>query len=84
MHDIKGLEQRITALHEAVSKLYSAKHADVLLPVIHRPGWTTLPEFQLVQASVSAMHDQVVSLHKSLDTLVEIAGKIGSSAASAH
>jgi hypothetical protein len=46
-HDIGKLESKIGILREAISKLHDAKHAELLVPVIHRPGWTTLAEFEL-------------------------------------
>jgi hypothetical protein len=46
-HDIGKLESKIGILREAISKLHDAKHAELLVPVIHRPGCTTLAEFEL-------------------------------------
>ena len=76
-HDIATLERKIKALHEAMSQLQAKKHTDLLLPIIHRPGWTTVAEFELVQAHVDAAYDHVSNIHKRLDTLVAVAEKIG-------
>lgn len=76
-HDIAGLVSKINALHEAISKLRDAKHGEVLLPVVHRPGWTTVAEFELVHAHVAYLHNQVSHLHTAYDELVMIANKIG-------
>jgi hypothetical protein len=76
-HDIAGLDQKISALNETVSKLKDAKHAERLRPLIHRPGWTTVPEYELVQAHVAHLHHQLTGLHKCLDALVTVAEKIG-------
>jgi hypothetical protein len=76
-HDIAGLERKVRALQEAVAKLHTAKHADRLLTIIHKPGWTTLREHELVVAHVDSLHSQVSGLHKACETLLAIAEKIG-------
>ena len=76
-HDIAGLKQSISELHKAMSTLQDAKHAELLQPIIHRPGWTSIAEFELVQAHVAGLHHQVSGLHKGLDALVSVAEKIG-------
>lgn len=75
-HDIAALKQKIDTIQGAVSQLHDAKHAERLTPIIHRPGWTTIAEFELVQAHVDAISQQVSTLHKGLDALVTIAEKI--------
>ena len=55
----------------------TAKHADRLLTIIHKPGWTTEPEHELVVAHLDSFHSQVSGLHKACDTLLTIAEKIG-------
>jgi len=76
-HDIVGLEKKIRALDEVLSKLQSRKHAELLLPIIHRPGWTTVAEFELVNNHVNSLHDQITTLHKAMEALVAVAEKIG-------
>jgi hypothetical protein len=76
-HDIKGLEQQIRNLHESVTKLHSAKHGETLARVIHRPGWTSKPEFALVQGHVKHLQQLVSNIHESFDTLVAAAELIG-------
>jgi hypothetical protein len=76
-HDIAGLEQKVKALHEAESKLHDAEHAKRLLAIIHRPGWTSVAEFELVQAHMASLHHQIRGIHEGLDALVTIAEKIG-------
>ncbi len=75
-HDIAGLERKIHALHQAISKLHDAKHTDALLPIIHRPGWTTVAEFELVQTHLDALHNQASHLHNSFEALIKTADKI--------
>jgi hypothetical protein len=76
-HDIPALETKVRALGEAVSKLGGAKHAELLSQIIHKPGWTTVRENELVHAHLDASHNQVSSIHKGLDALITIARKIG-------
>jgi HD-GYP domain-containing protein (c-di-GMP phosphodiesterase class II) len=76
-HDIAGLERNVRALHEAISQLHDAKHPEKLVPIIHRPGWTTIAEFELVQNHVEHLHNQVRDLHKAFDALMATAEKIG-------
>ena len=76
-HDIAGLERKVRSLQQTISKLHDAKHADALLPIIHRPGWTTLPEFELVQANIDSLHNQASHLHNAFEALIKTAEKIG-------
>ena len=76
-HDIAGLKQKITTIQDSITKLQDAKHAERLVPIIHRPGWTTIAEFELVQHQVDSLFQQVGNLHKGFDALVAIAEKIG-------
>ena len=75
--DIKKIEAEVSTLKDAVGKLGNAKHADRMLVMIHRPGWTTKREEELVRAHTRSLHRQVAHLHQSLDALMTIADKIG-------
>jgi hypothetical protein len=75
-HDIAGLERKVRTLNEAISKLHAAKHAELLVPIIHRPGWTTPAGFELVQTHVDNLHAQASHLHTAFDALITSAGKI--------
>jgi hypothetical protein len=78
-HDIAGLEGKLRALGEATSKFTEAKHVDQLLPIIHRPGWTTVQEAALVHLMADTLQHQVNGLHQTFDALVRIADQIGKS-----
>jgi CHAD domain-containing protein len=71
------LERTVRALHDAIGKLHDAKHAERLLQMMHRPGWTTKREEEFVHAQVEGMHSHVANLHKAFDALIAIADKIG-------
>jgi hypothetical protein len=72
-HDIAKLENR---LHEVDKKrdALASLHAQ-LVPIIHRPGWTTIAEYNLVLLAVDA-----VELH--LDSIANLHGKLLSAAES--
>jgi len=77
MADIAQLESKVRSLKDAISKLHDAKHADLLLQIIHKPGWTTVRENELVHAHTDSLHAQVSDVHKAFDALITIAEKIG-------
>jgi hypothetical protein len=72
-----SIASKVRILGEAISKVGDAKHAELLARIIHRPGWTTVAEHELVHAHLDAFHSQVSGLHKGLDALIAIARKIG-------
>ncbi|WGJ14693.1 hypothetical protein QEV83_19095 [Methylocapsa sp. D3K7] len=76
-HDHAGLEGKILDLNDAIRKVHDAKHAELLIGFIRRPGWTTVAENELVQAHLENLHSQVSNLHKSLDSLTKAADKVG-------
>lgn len=76
-HDHAGLEGKIHDLNHAIGKVHEAKHAELLIGIIRRPGWTTIAENELVQAHLDNLHSQVSGLHKSLDSLTKAAEKVG-------
>ena len=78
-HDIKALEHKIRSLGETVSKLSQKKHDDRLIVNIHRPGWTTVRENELVLAQLDMLQAQANALSYGLETLAGIADKIGRS-----
>jgi hypothetical protein len=75
--NVAELELKVRALDDAISKLHGAKHAEQLVQIIHKPGWTTQRESELVEAHIGHFHHQVTGLHEALDTLMTIAEKIG-------
>jgi hypothetical protein len=76
-HDIKKLEVEVRTLQAVISKLGKAKHAEHMMTIIHRPGWTTQREDELVRAHTRSLHNQAAHLHRALDALIAIAQKIG-------
>jgi hypothetical protein len=78
-HDISALEAKLRRLGQSLADLTGAKHADQLLAMIRRPGWTTPQEAQLVHATVDMIQHQIDGVNRSGAALVEIADKIGRS-----
>jgi hypothetical protein len=78
-HDIQGLERELKDIGDVISRIHDAKHADLLLTFIHRPGWTTLREEEFVRAYITTLHNQANALHSGFEALVKVADKIGKS-----
>ncbi len=76
-HDIKALERRIRSLGETVSKIAQKKYDELLITNIHRPGWTTIHESELVLAQLDILQAQANALSHGLETLAGIADRIG-------
>ena len=80
-HDakIKALEGRLSQLSDKLASLHAhSTQVSELIPVIHRPGWTTLAEVTLVSGMVEAMikHTEVMAeLHSSLMSGAQAVGK---------
>jgi hypothetical protein len=75
--DVADLEVKIRRMDENVSKLHSARHAQELLRVIHKPGWTTVAEAALVNAMVDSLLMHMDNVHRAHDTLLSAARQVG-------
>jgi hypothetical protein len=75
--DVAGLEAKIRRMDENLSKLHSARHAQELLRVIHKPGWTTVAEAALVHALVDSLNAHMDSMHRAHDALLSAARQVG-------
>lgn len=62
------LEARIKELHQSIKGLGDGGELEELAVLIHRPGWTTQAEAQLVTGLVESLHKQVANIldHKQL------------------
>ena len=78
-HDVKVLEHKIRSLGETVSKLSQKKYDAMLIANIHRPGWTTVRENELVLAQLDMLQTQANALSHGFEMLAGIADKIGRS-----
>jgi hypothetical protein len=76
-HDIPKLEKKIRELHQSISNFNDDASKAEFFKIIHGPGWTTLPEYELVLAAVDGLQGQISAAHGGYQTLVGIAGQIG-------
>lgn len=74
-HDINRLQDKIDHLDHSLSSL--ASQSGLLDRIIHKPGWTTIAEFALVEASLDAVQRQVETVSDHYKRLVEAAGLVG-------
>jgi len=80
-HDtqIKALEGRLDVLGDKLASLVGhAQQVGELIPIIHRPGWTTVAELALVAGLVESMikHTELIGdLHSTLMRGAQAVGK---------
>jgi hypothetical protein len=73
----KSIEPKIRRVQEHFGKLASEKLTEQLLVIIHRPGWTTPAESQLVHAALDSLTHQLEGFDRTLRTLVAGADQVG-------
>ena len=73
----QALAEQVQRLGDTLASLARQGHAQSLLRMIRRPGWTSPPEAQLVRAMVDHLHDQVSALQRGHDALLSAADTIG-------
>jgi hypothetical protein len=81
-HDIPSLEVKLRNLGRSLDQLASEKHAEQLIPIIHRPGWTTVAEALFVHGMLDHLQAQVDDLSRAYDSLVNAAREVGPTHAS--
>jgi hypothetical protein len=77
-HDISKLQASLRAFDNKLAELGRQRVAELLIPIIHRPGWTTIAEYSLVAAVLEAMQHQVDGLALLIHRLVDAAEQVGS------
>jgi hypothetical protein len=75
-HDTEHLVKKINELHKSLIALSGQDPVTGLIPVIHRPGWTTLPEFEFFTGIVDAMVSQTKTLAELKQVLSSGANKV--------
>jgi hypothetical protein len=76
---VTSLEPKIRRLQESMSRLTSENRAEQLLQIIHRPGWTTPQEAQLVHAMLDALTQHVETVDAAHRALIAASEGIGRS-----
>jgi hypothetical protein len=74
-----ALEPKIRALGDQLTSITSENFSQTLLTIIHRPGWTTPQEAELVHAMIDALTHQLDGVGRAQRALVAAAEKIGRS-----
>ena len=74
---VKALEPKIRNMQALHSKIVSENHAEQLLLVIRRPGWTTPQEAQLVHAVIDSLTYQMEGIDRTQRALLAVAEQIG-------
>lgn len=73
-HDISKLEHRLRHIdrkRETIDSVYN-----LLDPYIHKPGWTTLAEYELVMLTLDNLEYQLSSIERTQRALVSAAQQI--------
>jgi hypothetical protein len=76
-HDIAAIETKLRAIERSVGTLTEGRYVQQLLPIIKQPGWTSIAEAMLVNALLDQMQNQIEALHRSCETLLAAAKKVG-------
>ena len=74
-HDIQMLEEKIKRLERSVVDF--AKLLPGFGVIIHKPGWTSIAEFALVQAGIDNPHMQIETATEYCKRLLKAAEKVG-------
>jgi hypothetical protein len=75
--DTKALENNMRKLQQSCADLGSHKYFDEFFQIIHRPGWTTVLDEFFVGAMIATMQEQVQTVGKQLETLMQGARRVG-------
>lgn len=75
--DINHLEKKLKQLDHSMQAIVGKQYATNMLTIIHRPGWTTPQEAQLVHALVDSLQHQIDGVQRTHQLLLEAADLIG-------
>lgn len=82
-HDFAKLEKQLDTLTQRLTELQRAGVAERLRPIIHGPGFTTVPEFYLLSSALESLTHQVEGQIRAHNQLLEGAQMIQKAAAKA-
>jgi hypothetical protein len=74
-HDLNSLKNRINRIDARLSDVSSLK--EELFRIIHQPGWTTVAEFALVEASLASIDKQIETTTSHYRELIQAAQRVG-------
>jgi hypothetical protein len=75
-HDLAQLEAQSKEIDEQISLLAASGFGRRLGGIIHRPGWTTVAEFALVEMSLEGLLDSLKNVRRQADRLLEASEKV--------
>jgi hypothetical protein len=74
-HDISKLENRLRHIDRKRETVESI--SSLMDPFIHKPGWTTVAEYDLVMLTLDTLEYQLSSIERTQRALVSAAQRIG-------
>jgi hypothetical protein len=74
-HDLNRLKDKIDRINERLSGFRSLK--EDLSSIIHKPGWTTVAEFALVEAHLVSLDKQIETTTSHYKELIQAAQRVG-------
>ena len=77
---LEKLEEQADQLRAVLRELSDDESFDEFLTIIHKPGWTTLPEWLLVEGGLRSMIALAASLNDLKQGIFEGARAVGSEA----
>ncbi|MGH7046152.1 MAG: hypothetical protein ACREE2_07150 [Stellaceae bacterium] len=75
-HDISRLQTKLDQIDASISLLAGIGFGGILGGIIHKPGWTTIAEFALVELSLETILDSVNATAQHCEHLIQAADKI--------
>jgi len=74
---IEKLGKKIEELNHDLAQLGNTEDLENLIQIIHRPGWTTLPEIAFASGIVESLHAQTKALAQLKSTLIKASESVG-------
>jgi len=78
-HDIAAMETKLRSIERSLGTLADGRYPQQLIPIIKRPGFTTVAEAMLIDAMLDHLQHQTEALHRSCEGLLAAADKVGAS-----
>jgi hypothetical protein len=75
-HHIEHIEKKINELHKSLIALGSQDPVPALIPIIHKPGWTSVAEEAFVTGILDAMLSQTKTLSELKQVLLSGVNKV--------
>ena len=73
----KELEPKIQKIQDTLKKMATENHAERMLQIVRRPGFTTPREVQFVHAMLDSVGHHLEGIERAHSALITIADQIG-------